>query len=188
MSEKAALPRAGAPGWSSILGTLLLFPLPSPSTPDPCPEKPPFPHLSPTTLFLCLLPLAWEGQGVETLAPVTTTHPQLPWKRDSNPQGKGAEGLPITSPSTGCPRFPHTAACLLNNSPVPLSNLLSLLGSLREERVVLPYWGRPSTGKAGSLCPRGSERWLVARSPQGPDPCSPGIGSNSRREKNIRRH
>lgn len=145
---------------SSLLGAWHAAPLPPPKPlyPSPCPEKPPS-SLASNTMPV---PTASGVAGTKGRSPwpcihTPISHPQLPWKEEKATHKE--KGLPTWGAGGGGgPKCLHTAACLLDISSTP--SLTSLLGSLRKERVGLPYWGGPSAGKVGRL-PQGL--WEVAR-------------------------
>ena len=143
-----------SPGWglarcSSLIGALHAAPLPPPKPlyPSPYPEKPPFFHLLPATLCLCPLHLASQGQRLEALGPVSTHPFHIP-----NCHGRKREQLKRVSQHGGQGAQVPPHCCLSLGHPY----LISLLGSLRKERVGLPYWGGPSSGKVESLCAPGA--------------------------------
>lgn len=106
--------------------------------------------------------LLWEGQGVH-LPPSRHTfisHPQLPWKKDSKPQRKGAEDLSLWAPSTGFPKCPHLAFCHMENSQSLCSPFQPdpLLETLKEEGVGLS-WEGPQLARGvreKASCPKSS--------------------------------
>lgn len=147
--------------------------------PRPVPRKAPFPSsLASNTMPVPTAPgvAGTKGRSPWPCIHTPISHPQLPRKGERATHKE--KGLPAWR--RGEPKCLHTAACLLDISPTP--SLISFLGSLRKEKVGLLYWGGPSAGKVGSLCASGAlgGRWLVVRSSQSPDPCSPGIRSNNR--------
>lgn len=68
--------------------------------------------------------------------PLLNLHPQMPQKRWQ--ERKGTECLPFWSPSTQCPKWPHTAAYPIENFPLTIMksvsfDFLPLLDSQRKE-------------------------------------------------------
>ena len=147
---------------SSLLDAWHTAPLPPPKPlyPGPYPEKPPFLHLLPATLCLCPLPLAWQGQRVEALGPVST-HPfhipnchgrkrkQLTRKRSPSMGGRGGRGAQV---------LPH--CCLsLGHLPYTLSNFTSRIPEERKGRPAI--LGRALSWQSWETLPQGL--WEVAR-------------------------